>query len=255
MANVEATYDHLLRKRPDGAIVAQDTRGQCEEWVPASCDGHVLSADAPRRQLLVACKASGEDASLPLELHGPTIHQSLGWSVRDARTAMYSVSGEGPLRSVTAVSLPTNAQTNIVVDLHRRAVMPIPVAGANWLHAVGMNVLLSEDIPRSDSAESRWEERLWLWNVATGETREVGMASTGAVSRIGDQVLYKGWLLDLGTGKVLGQVDEDAVSMDARGRVLRPAQAAQPDGGAPLGPMRWTPAVKRAAPAAPTQSP
>ncbi|MFP2957787.1 hypothetical protein ACLEPN_08140 [Myxococcus sp. 1LA] len=244
--------DHLLRKRPDGAIIAQDARGKREEWVPASCAGQVLGADAPRRQLLVACKAPDKDAPLPLALHGPSIHQPLGWSVLDADAAMWRISGEGQLRSVPAVSLPTKAQANIVVDLQRRAVVPLPMAGAKWVQAVGMNVLLSEDVPRSDSAEERRDERLWLWNVATGEKREVGMASTYARSSVGALVLYRGWLVDLGTGKVLGQVDEDDALLDSRGRVLRPAQAVPPDGGAPLGPARWAPAVKPHAPAEPT---
>ncbi|MBL0692852.1 hypothetical protein JJE73_04425 [Comamonas sp. JC664] len=241
--------DHLLRKLPDGAIVAQDARGNREEWVPARCDGQVLGGDAASRQLLVACKAPDADAPWPLALHGASIHQALDWAVLNPGEAMERINGEGALWSVPAVSLATKAQADIVVDLERRTVVPLPIAGAKWVHAVGTNVLLTEDVPRGDSAERRQDERLWLWNMATGEKHEVGMASTQARSRAGDLILHRGWLVDLGAGKVLGQVAEGDDVLDSRGRALRPAKAGRlRDGSAPVGPARWGPAVTPPAP-------
>ncbi|WP_426750320.1 hypothetical protein [Myxococcus sp. Y35] len=243
---LQSVGDRMLRRLPDGAIVAEDAHGKREEWVPARCGGLVLSVDAPRRQLLVACGAQGEEASLPLELHGPALHQPLGWSVHSAGAGMRSIDGEGNLRRVSAMPDAQSEAVDIIVDLERRAVVKVPVPGARVRQTGATYVLLSEKVPRADTTDSHPAERVWLWNVATGAQRQVGMASMYAQDRVQDLVLYMGWLVDLGTGAVLGTVTEEPLGFDARGRSLYPVRPDPQEAGVPQGPVRWGPATQPA---------
>lgn len=101
---------------------------------------------------------------------------------------------------------------------------------------------------------SRPAERVCLWNVATGEQRYLAMANMHARDRVEDLVLYMGWLVDLGTGTVLGMVTEAPLGLDARGRGLYPVRPGPQEAGVPLGPVRWASATQPAATNTPATS-
>ncbi|MCP3099241.1 hypothetical protein LZ198_10200 [Myxococcus sp. K15C18031901] len=238
--------DRMLRRLSDGAIVAEDARGRREAWVPASCAGQVLDVDAPRSQVLVACEASGA-GPLPLEVYGHGTRRSLDWSVPDLRTGRESIRGQGRLRMVWAHPSGSNAKVSpIVVDLERRAVVPTPVPGGESQMAEGDHVLLIEDTHRRDLEKHRDLQRVWLWNVATGARHEVGMTGLDTMEQVGDLALFMGWLIDMRQGQVLGQVEQDVLTHDTRGRALRPTQPTSPQARrntVPPGPVRWGPTV------------
>ncbi|AEI68697.1 hypothetical protein [Corallococcus macrosporus] len=246
--------DQMLRQMPDGAIVAEDAHGKREEWVPASCNGVLFRVDAPRRQVLVACRAQSEHAPLPLELHGPALHKSLGWSVSSADDAMRAINSKGPLLMVSAQRKGQRMQ-DVIVDLERRAVVPVPLE--KYIVETGRDyVLLLERKFPTNGTVSDPINHLWLWNVITGEQRHVGMENTYGFARVDDLVLHMGWVVDLGTGTVLGKVTEASFELDARGRVLVPVRPEPKKPGIPvhMGPVRWAPATQPASTNIPASS-
>lgn len=156
------------------------------------------------------------------------------------------------------VSARRNAQfdQDVIVDLARRAIVPSPLWGVRAEQAGSVYVLLSEWVRPPDDLDSRSTERVWLWNVATGEQRYVGMANTRArVDHLAEDLVHdKGWLVDLGTGTVLGMVTKAPLGLDARGRGLYPVRPRPQEAGVPLGPVRWASATQPAATNSPATS-
>ncbi|MCP3136847.1 hypothetical protein [Pyxidicoccus xibeiensis] len=243
----------LLRRAPDRAILFEHADGRRESWVPADCNGEVLYADAQRQQLLVACAVL--EPSWPLELHGAGVHQSLGWRVPAERERSRPWGRNVRLVAVKAFSSNQPKDVPVAIDLARRTVQPLPVASAEveLVAAHGPRALLKESY--RPEGEDRWQRRIWLWNAETGEKVSVGEPGDYIQERAGDKVLYLGWLVDLRRGRVLGAVEGEPLAIDSRGRVLHARQFPERGipgargGMAPLGPVRWEPAVKAPAPA------
>ncbi|MFY1830781.1 hypothetical protein ACN47A_33030 [Myxococcus fulvus] len=229
----------LVREAPDGALVVEDEQGDRKTWVPASCKGRVLAADAAREQLVVGCEAQEELASL--ELHGPSRHLSLGRKVFIHHPAPSTHDPHPRLLPVRIAPAGTQSFQDSrieVLDLERRTLVT-PPAQSYWVTGLGARALLTK--------EGTPSSRLSLWNVETGQEHEVGTAGDYFSGRAGDQVLYRGWLMDLRAGQVLGLIEGEPVTIDTRGRALHFLQPI-PDGSpgtraAPLGPVRWRPAV------------
>ncbi|NMO22710.1 hypothetical protein HPC49_42310 [Pyxidicoccus fallax] len=237
----------LLRMTEDQSILFEHRDGRRETWLPSSCDGELLYADAARQQLLVSCATKGANRSL--ELYGPGVHQSLGWSVSLSARPEYSGGAAPRLLTVPASRGKSAEPTTVLVDLERRAVRPWPVPSSTLEVAQGPVALLREEY-KSTRPEGGWESRLWLWNAQTEEKVLVGEPVTDASSWTGDMLLYRGWLMDLRSGRVLGTVEGEPLSIDTLGRALRPraptarSEEGLPGGTAPLGPVWWEPAVK-----------
>ncbi|AKF84578.1 hypothetical protein MFUL124B02_01070 [Myxococcus fulvus 124B02] len=229
----------LLRRAPEGALLFEDEDGDRQTWVPASCKGQVLAADALREQLIVGCDARNDVASL--ELHGPSRHQSLGRRVYLGHAAITPHDPQPrllPIRVVPEGKESFQDSRIEVLDLERRTVVKLPPR-SYWVTGLGARVLLTKEGPP--------ESRLWLWDVETGQEQEVGTAGDYFSGRVGDWVLYRGWLMDLRAGQVLGLIEGEPITPDTRGRALHFLQPI-PDGpsgrrAAPLGPVRWRPAV------------
>ncbi|RYZ43232.1 MAG: hypothetical protein EOO72_06920 [Myxococcaceae bacterium] len=70
--------------------------------------------------------------------------------------------------------------------------------------------------------------------------------------RAGDTLLLMGKLIDLRSGRVLGDIEGEPLALDTRGRALRPSPTSKEHPGSlMLGPVRWEPALKPPTPASP----
>ncbi|RYZ39927.1 MAG: hypothetical protein EOO71_18050 [Myxococcaceae bacterium] len=237
----------MLRRAPDSSIVFEDAQGRRETWVPASCNARLLHVDEARQQVLVACNT--RQIMVPLELHGASVHQSLGW-----QTTLSTLMNHGTLsgRDGRLVSTWVESKTQpntwlpLVIDMERRTAQPLLT---EWtpVTSLGALALLSEDL---SSPDGTWTRRLWLWNAETGEKRVLSESKDFGLREAGDTVLLMGKWIDLRTGRVLGEVEHAPLAIDTRGRVLRPSPTAVVDQGWPLiGPVRWEPALKAPIPA------
>ncbi|TQF16627.1 hypothetical protein FJV41_07340 [Myxococcus llanfairpwllgwyngyllgogerychwyrndrobwllllantysiliogogogochensis] len=241
--------DGLLRTLPHGAIAFEDARGNQQTWVPESCRARLYAVDEPRRLLVVGCKTR-DPLGTTLELHGPELHLSLEREVSPYAPVRRSSNEERPRLLPTFVLTSKDTERTyavFILDMERHTLVPPPIPASTWVHAQGSHALLRED-PTGDGGERR-RPRLWLWNADTGEKRLVGEASGDFQERAGERVLYMGWLMDLGTGQVLGPVTEAPLAIDTRGGALRYTHAApawadpKPEKTVPLGPVKWEPAV------------
>lgn len=232
----------MLRRAPDRSIVLEHADGRRETWVPSSCNGTLVFADAVHEQVVVGCET--QSALSPLELHGARIHQPLGWRMDLPVSSRFArVPGlDGRLLSLWAASEsnPTEAVT-VAIDLERRTVQRVPVG--DLVVSLGAHALLDEDVAPAEP-DGRWGRRQWFWNTETGAQRVLSEPVGFDLFRAGDTVLMGGMLVDLRTGRVLGDVTEDPLALDTRGRVLRPVPTEVKDPrSVPSGPVRWEPAL------------
>ncbi|MCY1032936.1 hypothetical protein OV207_15805 [Corallococcus sp. BB11-1] len=247
---VQPLGEGMLRRAPDQSIFFEHADGRKETWVPAGCAGMVVHADAERRQLLVACDTKQD--LIPLELHGASIHQPLGW-----RTSMQALesSGSDSGRDGRLVSLEVESKTQpstgeyLVVDMKRHTAQSLlnqePVA------FVGAWALLKESI-KPTAPDRQWTHRLRLWNAETGKDSVVSGSGSYFQAWAGDTGIIMGKLIDLRAGQVLGDVEDEPLALDTRGRALRPSPTSkEPPGSLMLGPVRWEPALKPPTPAPP----
>ncbi|GEN07939.1 hypothetical protein MFU01_29760 [Myxococcus fulvus] len=229
----------LLRRAPDGALLFEDEDGDRETWVPASCKAHLLAVDAPREQLIVGCDA--REGLADLELHGASRHLRLG---RKVFIEAGRLATDDPRPRLLAVYATSSAGVSMqdadldVLDLERRT-LTTHSPESRWITGLGAQALLLE--------EETSTSRLWLWNAETGQKQEVGEVRDGSYDRVGDHLFYRGWLMDLGAGQVLGPLEDEPETIDTRGRALHFLQP-RPDGtpgrrAASWGPVRWRPAV------------
>ncbi|PTL84889.1 hypothetical protein [Vitiosangium sp. GDMCC 1.1324] len=227
----------LLKRGAQGELSAEDASGQRTEWVPASCGARIIHVDTEHEQLLVACTAQGN----ALELHGARVHQSLGLSVEPPRredlsgepTRLYPVTPSAP-----AGGAPSPLKQTLV-DLETRTLHPVPVPGEVH-YTDGTRVLVVQ------SSETSQAKTLWFLDTATGEQRELGSLPPEGygIEAAGNFVSILGVLVDLGTGRILGPVDESLEILDTQGRTLSAGNKMGRQ--APLGPVQWIPAVKLA---------
>ncbi len=226
--------DSVLRRDEQGALFVENVQGQRTEWVPTSCRGAIHYVDVERKQLLVSCTAQGN----ALELHGATVHQPLGLSVEPPRreslyqepTLLYPVTPTTQADGAPALS------TQSVVDLEKRTVHPIPVPGEVH-YTEGTRALV---VQASESDRSR---RLWFFDVATGEKRELGQQEAYGLMAAGSFVYAGGLLVDMNAGQLVGQVDGELQALDTQGRVLRISSEINEileQQQAPLGPIQWS---------------
>ncbi|NPC45506.1 hypothetical protein HPC50_00245 [Corallococcus exiguus] len=235
----------MLRRAPDRSIFLEHADGRHEVWVPSSCNGTLVYADAAHEQVLVACEAQ-PDLGL-LELHGARVHEPVGWRMFLPFSDRYIrfPGRDGRLLSLLVPSErePSNA-VDTVIDLERRTVRVVPFG---WVVAsLGAHALLQESVEPAEPVGRRGG-RLWLWNVGTGFPPNVLSESTDSgLLWAGDTVLVMGKRINLRTGKVLGDASDGALALDIRGRVLRPSPTAvkEPGSSAQSGPVRWEPALK-----------
>jgi len=240
----------LLRTTPQGAIVFEDARSNQQTWVPESCRARLYAVDEPRRLLVVGCKTR-DPLGTTLELHGPELHLSLEREV-SPYAPVRRFSSEGPPRllptSILVSKDTSRSYALVLLDMERHTLVPPPVPDSTWIHTQGAHALLREN-PAQEGAE-RGRARLWLWNADTGEKRLVGEEVGEAQERAGEHVLTQGWLVDMGTAQVLGPVTDEPLAIDTRGGALRYTHAVPPPADlmrkqtAPLGPVKWEPAVK-----------
>ena len=232
----------MLRRAPDRSLFLEHADGRRETWVPSSCNGTLVFADAAHEQVVVVCETPS--ALSPLELHGARVHQPLGlwvslpFSERDI--GLYG--SDGRLLSLFAFSVPEPSKgVDAVIDLERRTVRVVPLG--DLVASLGAHALLQEHVKPAEP-DGRWGERLWLWNVETGQTNVLSESPDFGLFWAGDTVLVMGKRVDLRTGKVLGDAADKVLALDTQGRVLRRTPTAQEPRPPLFGPVRWEPALK-----------
>ena len=246
----------MLRRGAQGELLAEDASGQRTEWVPASCQGRLLHADSERQLVVVACTA-GRGHWDPVELHGASVHQPLGLKV----AAPYNDRNfQEPTRLVTLYGAPLDAVPtpserssvpelkgqDFLVDLEQRTARAVPGI-VESTH--GPTALISEFVRSEASARNRWEGnvRLSLLNVATGEQTVLTESKRSSELKAGPLLLYGEMLVDLESGRMLGEASgrtDSLLAIDTQGRGLhievKEGQSLVM-GHVPSGPVRWEP--------------
>lgn len=235
----------LLRRGPQGELFVTAPDGSKRtEWVPAACKASIQFVDTERRQVLVACDAKTQPA--PLELHGETVHQPLGVSA-DAKARDYLFNEPHRLLTFDNVRFrdkdtPAGTSVSGVVDLEQRKVSPQP-PHMRLVFSQGPHALLTEDMEEAPGA--RPGMRLWLLDADTGQRSLLGEGLPSyAWFAAGDLFLFRGLLVDLRAGRLLGRVEGEPLAIDTHGRVLRlpsKPERDEPHSQALHGPARWEP--------------
>ncbi len=96
---VTAMGRYLVRRLPDGALVARSPDGSEREWVPSACWGEVIARSAALERLLVSCRMGGVVA-----VRGPETHCALPIRVGDACDDQSSVDGYAYVRDAQGVT-------------------------------------------------------------------------------------------------------------------------------------------------------
>ncbi|HVG61639.1 MAG TPA: hypothetical protein VNA24_23970, partial [Hyalangium sp.] len=232
----------ILRRGAQGELFAVDDSGRRTEWVPASCQGRLVNSDAERQLVLVACTSAGTDAPAPLELHGASVHQSLGIGMRVSPYHSELSQWRYPAPRLMEVRLDPSTPNTFLLDLDQRTVHPVT---QNVVETRGPLALLTEKLPRDASRKRR--TRLTLLNVATGAQTVLPEPQGQSVHRAGSLILYAGVLIDMESGRVLGEIseaDRAVLALDPTGSVLRGSTA--PEGTSARstdvwGPVSWEP--------------
>ncbi|MDP3212765.1 MAG: hypothetical protein Q8S73_01575 [Deltaproteobacteria bacterium] len=102
---------YLIRRLPDGALVARTTDGAEELWVPSDCQGEVLARAIDVERVLVACRMGGA-----VTVQGPALHCAL-----PLRTA-YIPTGTATVEGTASVA--AGGGSSARVDLAGATVVP-----------------------------------------------------------------------------------------------------------------------------------
>ena len=221
VAGFVAPYADALLERPlGGGLLLRPRQGRAQRLAPPDCDARVVHADTTRGLLIAACAGPSGGRSLAMLL-GPGYRKDLKLTLAPQSHDRW------PAGSPRLVPL-YPGQATVLVDMNRRVSVALK-PGDSVIATSGPRALI------------RRGQSLWIHNVEQDRERPLPGRTNRLplVVRTASIAVVSPLVVNLGTGRVLGQVSRRPWAVSRNGRVLVAAGREADAERLAVGPLSW----------------